>query len=50
MDDNFQFGEPGEVKKVRKLMKYQNMETMQYQCCSGCLGTDNFGAVLSLAY
>lgn len=50
MDDNFQFGEAGEVKKVSILIKYQNLETMQYQCCSGALGTDNFGAVLLLAY
>lgn len=38
MDDNFQFGEPGEVKKVSILIKYQNIETMQYQCCSGLWG------------
>lgn len=26
MDDNFQFGEAGEVKKVSELFKYQNTE------------------------
>lgn len=26
MDDNFQFGEAGEVKKVSELFKYQSME------------------------
>lgn len=26
MDDNFQFGETGEVKKVSELFKYQNTE------------------------
>lgn len=50
MDDSFQFGEPGEVKKVRILIEYSNMETTKYKCCSGAQSSENCGAVLSLAY